>query len=196
MANNARFNQDWEAQVISYGEKSLNINMAALRKALEPIGGQKRYHNEGNAWMHTLMVLNEGLTTFPENPLMHKVCLLHDIGKAFTSIRKPDGDWEYPDHAQCGSFRGILCKFLPENDPFFQVIQWYINNHIKPLYWKQKGYSMPPKSYALSQGLYERYCTPELLTKLALCDLAGSVPDPSERDAQAEIAQYLLTLEF
>lgn len=144
------------------------------------VGGHKKYHLEGDALVHTLNVIAQAKELFNDDPLMVKVAALHDIGKIYTSIRHGEDDWEYPDHAQCGSFRGILSKFIPEDDPDFRTVQWFIRNHIKPLFWmgleeedavKQMD-SLLEQCEALADP--ER-CTIGNLAGLALCDIRGCV---------------------
>lgn len=141
------------------------LNNAEFQK-LKRIGGHKVYHLEGDAYTHTLMVIEEAKKMFPDDPLMWKVAALHDIGKIYTSIQNGPDDWCYPDHAECGSFKGILCKFIPLEDPDFVVIQWYIRNHIKPLFWEDG------KMIVLG-GVKDR-CSVRNLARLAVCDIRGS----------------------
>ena len=94
---------------------------------------------------------------------MNVIALLHDIGKIYTGKPKDDGDWEYPYHASCGALH--LMEFLPDNladCTEFQIrAKFYIENHIKPLFWDKKGF--PEKT---NQTIN--------LAKLAICDLKGS----------------------
>lgn len=164
-------------------------------RKLAAIGGHRKYHLEGDALVHTLNVIAEAKTLFKEDSLMVKVAALHDIGKIYTSIRHGEGDWEYPDHARCGSFRGVLCKFIPESDPDFRTVQWFIRNHIKPLFWldmygvarREEMDSLLKQPEALADP--ER-CTIKNLAGLALCDIRGSV----SAVPQTELEEYLENL--
>lgn len=131
---------------------------------LEKIGGCKKFHQEGNALTHTLMVMDACATIYGLDTELLILCMLHDIGKIYTAVEK-NGDWTYPNHAKSGSEN--LCKFISPDNEDFQKIQWYIANHIKPLFWKIKGISTTP----IVEG-----CSLDKLRKLAICDLLGSHP--------------------
>lgn len=130
---------------------------------LTDIGGGKRYHNEGNAFVHTMIVFKHACDIFPDDFDMQMVALLHDVGKVYTGRKKEDGDWEYPYHSVVGA--ETLLEFAPDDFylyPGLEKIRFYVRNHIKPLFWDEY---------------------PELteenvnLAKLAICDLLGSYPE-------------------
>lgn len=148
---------------------------------LKGIGGHKVYHLEGNAYEHTMRVIKEARSMFPSEPLMWRVAALHDIGKIYTSIEQGPDDWVYPDHALCGSFKGILCKFISLEDDDFERIQWYIRNHIKPLFWKGDEW----KETKCPAG-----CSVRNLARLAVCDIRGSL----SLESQDEKIDYLMSI--
>lgn len=129
---------------------------------LQNIGGGLTYHREGNAFVHSLLVFQNSFEFWQNDP-MNIIALLHDIGKIYTGRPKDDGDWEYPNHAKVGAEH--LLEFLPgelkDTTWFCEEISYYIANHIKPLFWEQKGY--PEKDGRTIN-----------LAKLAICDLKGS----------------------
>lgn len=153
---------------------------------LAEIGGHKLYHLEGNALEHSYLVWKASREVFPENRLMQKVALLHDVGKIYGSIKQGEDDWIYPDHSVIGSCRGILCKFIPLEHPDFKEIQWFIRNHIKPLFWKKNGIN-----FDSTEGL-NKVCNARNLALLAVCDLMGS-QTVDEKKKQADI-DYLLDI--
>lgn len=156
---------------------------------LSNIGGCKRYHQEGNALKHSLLVWEASQAIFPDSWHMQRVALLHDIGKIYTSIEKSPGEWEYPDHSICGSLRGILCKFINQNEECFTAYQWLIRNHIKPLFWQYKGVNCD-SPYGLDLDL----CNLNNLRLLAICDLMGS--EAENKEEQEELIHYLKMLEL
>lgn len=156
---------------------------------LEEIGGHKQYHLEGNALEHTMLVYYAACNMFPSNWEMQRVALLHDIGKIYTSIKKGENDWKYPDHSTCGSFRGVLSKFIPLDDPHFVDYQWLIKNHIKPLYWKHTGIKVDTTSFEKA-NLDSKLANLDNLRKLAICDLKGS----KSIDGNDELITYLSNL--
>lgn len=133
-------------------------------KMLKRVGGHKIYHQEGNALRHSILVRRAAEKIFKGNPMMQLISLVHDIGKLVASQRAGKGDWTYPNHAKAGG--AILSEFIPEDYENYHLIKWYIENHIKPLFWK-------------SEEDAERLQVPEgaslrNLARLALCDLCGS----------------------
>ena len=146
---------------------------------LENIGGCKKYHKEGNALIHTLMTMRACLTKYGRDYELFTLCLLHDIGKIYTAVEK-DGDWSYPNHAKVGAEN--LYRFMSPEDKDFQKVQWYVGNHIKPLFWKVKGISVTP---IITDG-----CSLDKLRKLTICDLLGSRP------IDWELIEYLECLEL
>ena len=133
---------------------------------LKCIGGHVKYHREGNAYQHSILVWRAARKIFKGNKTMQIVALLHDIGKIETSVRNGKGDWSYPNHAKVGG--EILDKFIPRDHPHFEEIRWYIQNHIKPLFWKSVD-----DAQKVAKDMPEG-CTIQNLAKLALCDLQGS----------------------
>lgn len=134
---------------------------------LREIGGHKVYHLEGDALEHTEIVCEYGRHMFGEYSLMHLVCLLHDIGKIYTSVCHGPNDWTYPNHAKAGAEN--LHKFIPADLPEFPIIQWYIANHIKPLFWQGKDLQEAIKTLNVPEG-----CSIIALAQLAICDVEGS----------------------
>lgn len=134
---------------------------------LKEIGGHKTYHLEGNALEHTMMVADYAAHLFGEYSLMHLVALLHDIGKIYSSVCHGPDDWTYPNHAAAGAQN--LFKFIPKSHPDFRVIQWYIANHIKPLFWRGKDLHTAIQTLNVPEG-----CSIIALAQLAICDIEGS----------------------
>ena len=152
---------------------------------LKSIGGHKVYHLEGDALTHTMMVAQNGARMFGENSLMHLVCLLHDIGKIYTSVCNGPDDWSYPNHARGGAEN--LARFLPEDHPDFFKIRWYIANHIKPLFWRDNDAARKCFALCVPDG-----CSVENLAKLAICDVEGSV----SVEPQTELIAFLRQIAF
>lgn len=141
---------------------ALEIIDSPAFQQLQKIGGGRQYHQEGSAFVHSLLVFNNSFEFWQNSP-MNIIALLHDIGKIYTGRQKENGDWEYPNHAASGAAH--LLEFLPveleDNTWFCNEAVYYISNHIKPLFWEQKGY--PEKDGRTIN-----------LAKLAICDLKSS----------------------
>lgn len=156
---------------------------------LSDVKGCKPYHREGNALTHTFLVFKEMHKICPDNKMMLLTALLHDIGKIETGRPKNGdyNDWEYPNHSGIGAM--MLYKFIPREHPNYDVIQWLIFNHIKPLFWRKKGTIdiavLPPDGC-------EKQCTLENLALLALCDIRGSI----STEPQNELEDFLETIAY
>ena len=140
---------------------------------LSKIGGHKVYHLEGNALQHTQLVVSAAERRFGKGHFMVLVALLHDIGKIYTSVCNGPDDWSYPHHSDGGAKR--LSNFISEDMPEFKAIQWYIFNHIRPLFWM--GKDMNTEIELILKSVPEdgkSYCNISWLRDLALCDLEGS----------------------
>ena len=136
---------------------------------LKKIGGHKVYHLEGDAYKHTLLVMESAKSKNSPEWFIN-VCALHDLGKLYTSVCHGEDDWTYPNHSVSSAEH--LNEFVPENDEMFPVYKWFIENHIKPLFWKTLAdtRNLTP----IPQG-YEKYCTIKNLLVLAVCDVEGSI---------------------
>ena len=137
---------------------------------LKTIGGHKVYHLEGNAYKHTMMVAKEAGEMFGRFSFMHYIAFLHDIGKIYTSVCNGPDDWSYPHHSDGGALR--LNRFIPFENENYITIQWYIFNHIKPLFFK--GTRQECMESIRGYAPFNDYMFNNLI-KLVICDIKGSV---------------------
>ena len=114
-----------------------------------------------------MLVMLQAIKLFGIDSPMVLVAELHDIGKIYSSICHGPGDWSYPNHAKIGAEN--LDKFLPTSHPEFFSVQWYIANHIKPLFWRGKDLKIVISSMQVPEG-----CSIVALAELAICDILGS----------------------
>ena len=145
----------------------LNVLQLPEFQKLREIGGHKVYHLEGDAYTHTMLVMLQAIKLFGIDSPMVLVAELHDIGKIYSSVCNGPGDWKYPNHAKIGAEN--LDKFLPTSYPEFFSVQWYIANHIKPLFWRGKDLKIVISSMQVPEG-----CSIVALAELAICDILGS----------------------
>ena len=133
---------------------------------LTEIGGGQVYHQEGNALTHTLLVTEAAIKLFGDDKVMVLSAFLHDIGKIETGYEKPNGDWAYPGHSEKGA-EILSYVYSTQNEDFIKV-QWYVRNHIKPLFWKNL------KDVEIISETAPEGCSVRNLAGLAYCDLMGS----------------------
>ncbi|PRR82889.1 HD domain-containing protein [Clostridium vincentii] len=106
-------------------------------KKLEGIMQSPKHHPEGNVWVHTMMVVDEGANHRDEvedkRALMWTL-LLHDIGKVkATKLKK--GRWVSYDHDKVGEVdgRGFL-EYFTEDEIFINKVTKLIRYHMHLLY--------------------------------------------------------------
>lgn len=98
---------------------------------------EKKHHPEGNAWIHTLMVVDRAAkekekSDFPRAFMW--AALLHDIGKVRTTMKR-NGRWTSYDHDIVGA--EMVKSFLDEfqlDDEFKDRVTAYVRWHMQPLY--------------------------------------------------------------
>ena len=161
---------------------------------LADIGGCHQYHQEGNALTHTFLVYLEAQKMFPNNEMMQCVALLHDIGKILVSRQKLNGDWEYPNHSIVGA--ELLDAFIDPELVCFKEMQWFIRNHIKPLFWRDKGLTREQAMRTLSEHPSDEITVETFnnLIDLVICDLQGSIP--ADYTDTVETINYLRSLKY
>lgn len=152
---------------------SLESNQEYQR--LKDVPGGDKYHREGSAMVHTAMTVEAAKKEFGEDSFMVLVAALHDVGKIYTARPKDENNYEYPFHAKTGAEDKILSQFIPQDHPLYKTIQWYVANHMKPMFFIDKD----PEKLANEKKfimLYapSRLATMENLARLTKCDINGS----------------------
>lgn len=96
--------------------------LAALRGILQP----EEYHAEGDAYVHTLLAVEQ--LSDNDDPRLFWAVLLHDIGKASTT-RFIDGRWRALGHDRIGATlaKTILARLNLE--PLIEDVTWLIVHH-------------------------------------------------------------------
>lgn len=106
-------------------------------KKLENVMQSPKHHPEGDVWVHTMMVVDEGAKHREEvedkSALMWTL-LLHDIGKVkATKLKK--GRWVSYDHDKVGEVeaRGFL-EYFTKDEKFINKVVKLIRYHMHLLY--------------------------------------------------------------
>ncbi len=161
---------------------------------LQNIGGCRQYHQEGNALTHTFLVYLAAQKMFPSDLMMQCVALLHDIGKILTGRQKSDGNWEYPNHSIVGA--EMLDAFVDPELIYFKEMQWFIRNHIKPLFWRNKKLTRDQALKTLTEHPSGEITAETFnnLIDLVICDLQGSIP--ADYTDTIETINYLRSLRY
>lgn len=95
-----------------------------------------KFHSEGSAWTHTLMVLNNLEESV--GPALAWAALLHDTGKKETARQKPDGGISFHGHEEISTdiANEIAHRFRMSNDEKI-AIKWLVANHMRIFHIKE-----------------------------------------------------------
>ncbi len=149
----------------------------------------KQHHQEGDAWNHTMMVLDECATrrNSPENPLglmLSAIC--HDFGKAVCT-KKIDGIIRALGHETEGL--SLVEKFLKRITSDKKLIKYVLNMtalHMRPnmLYAQKSGIKATNK-------LFDESVAPFDLIHLAMSDNLGKIPCEAGEDTEKFLLERL-----
>lgn len=104
---------------------------------LEDLNQSPKYHPEGNVWIHTMMVVDEGAKNkerVKDKKVFMWSLLLHDLGKIKTTrLRK--GRWTSYDHDKVGEreARSFL-EQLTDDEIFINKVSKLVRYHMHLLY--------------------------------------------------------------
>jgi len=163
-----------------YASEIISVLQSPEFQKLREIGGHRVYHLEGDALTHTMRVALFAAEEFGATSFDVLLALLHDVGKIYSSVCHGPNDWTYPGHAKAGADN--LDKFLPTSHPDFSKVQWYIANHIKPLFWRGKDIGEEIAKLQVPEG-----CSIITLLDLVICDVLGS----KSVEPQDELLRFL-----
>lgn len=152
----------------------------------------KDWHAEGNAYIHTMKVVDEMYNMLNETcakneigydgyMLMVAAALFHDIGKpSCTKFSKEKGDFTSRNHQYAGE-RIVRRVFYDEDWILREKLCWLVRKHMAP-YYILGGNDPAREIKALSWGPV----TNDMLFSLNLCDSWGSISEKENRLETAE----------
>lgn len=149
-----------------------------------------KYHPEGSAWNHTMMVLDEAAKVREKSrkkEVFMWSALLHDIGKPSTTRNRKGKITSY-DHDKAGE--GLCTEFLQYYNcepAFIDSVAAMVRYHMHMLYVLRK---LP---YADMKGLLKRVDIYELAL-LCLCDRLGRT-DADQLEEEKEYTEFLQALQ-
>ncbi len=157
----------------------LNESPLSMLQRLRDTEQSPKYHPEGSAWNHTMLVLDEAAKAREKSrnkEVFMWSALLHDIGKPATTRNRKGRITSY-DHDKVGE--GLSKEFLLFYDcerEFIDSVAAMVRYHMHMLYVLRK---LP---YADMKGLLKRVDIYDLAL-LCLCDRLGRTnADPQEED--------------
>lgn len=106
-------------------------------KDLEMVQQSEKHHPEGNVWIHTMMVVDEGaryINEVDDKEAFMWALLLHDLGKLTTTkLRK--GRWTSYDHDKVGEDKGIeFLKCFNLEEDFIERVVKLVRYHMHLLF--------------------------------------------------------------
>lgn len=149
-----------------------------------------KYHPEGSAWNHTMMVLNEAAKARQKSKnkeVFMWSALLHDIGKPSTTRNRKGKITSY-DHDKVGE--GLCNEFLQYfncDQAFIDSVAAMVRYHMHMLYILRKLPYADIKGLLKSVDIYE-------LSLLCLCDRLGRT-DADREAEEKEYKEFLQVLE-
>ena len=141
-------------------------------EALIGVPQNRRFHPEGDVWVHTMQVLDEAaaLRDRAEHPLAFMLsALCHDFGKAVTTEEK-DGVYHAYAHEKAGLplAEGFLSRLTSETK-LKAYVRNMVENHMRPNV--SAARSKREKTF---MSIFDSSCCPEDLLLLARADALGS----------------------
>ncbi|MBR4626282.1 MAG: hypothetical protein IKO47_01005 [Ruminococcus sp.] len=144
-------------------------------KALIGVMQNREYHLEGDAWTHTMMVLDEAAKRRgrAENPLGFMLAALcHDFGKAVCTTVSEDGRVHSYEHETLGlpAVRQFMERLAADAE-----LTGYVLN-MTELHMEPNKLAATGSKLKKANRLFDRSCAPYDLIQLAVCDGLGKLP--------------------
>lgn len=166
---------------------------AQLRELYALIGvpQSEKYHPEGDAFTHTMLVVNEAaaVRSRAEKPFAFMLAALtHDLGKAVTTGRKENGDWHSIGHEIKGL--PLICAMLSRLGANKETI-FYCENLCR-LHMRVHTCFYGKAGVPATNRLFSECLCPEDLALLCICDARGTgKPEGSSLPEEAFITERL-----
>jgi len=155
--------------------------LAALRKASQ----NQVYHPEGDAFEHTMLVLDEAaqIRNQMTDPLAFMLAALcHDLGKANTTRKNDKGAWASIGHERTGV---PLCEKMLTRLSISKSIIAYVQN-MCALHMRVHTCYYGRARVSRTNVLFDESVNPEELAWLAVCDSRGTGKPRSAADEEEE----------
>lgn len=162
-------------------------------KALEGVPQNPRYHPEGDAFEHTMLVLREaaGVRTQARDPWAFMLAaLVHDLGKAVSTRKNAHGEWHSAGHEQSGMplARALLSRIGVGKEAIaYAVDMCRLHMRAHTLFYTQADVR---HTHLL---LDESVCPQELIL-LAVCDARGTAKPRARADEEERFLSTRLAL--
>jgi predicted kinase len=178
---------------MNYITEDLKVNWDMVEttpefQALKGKGYHSDWHQEGDSWEHTKLVVKECQKylkehsddfTDKEKYILLMTSLFHDIGKGKTNQLKEDGNWSAPYHAVEGE---RLARFMLWDEPLYirEMICSLIKYHMRPKFLQYKSKEEVDKTLIE----FSKNSNSRLLYYINLFDVLGSISNDKENQIQ------------
>ena len=144
-------------------------------KALINVPQNRVYHLEGDAWTHTMMVLDEAAkrrdsVRYPLGFMMSALC--HDFGKAISTTVSEDGTVHSYEHETQGL--PIVKKFLERLTTETKLLEYVLN--MTELHMEPNTMAKARSKLKKTNKLFDSAVEPFDIIQLAVCDGLGKLP--------------------
>ncbi|EWM52179.1 CCA tRNA nucleotidyltransferase [Ruminococcus flavefaciens] len=144
-------------------------------KALIGVQQNREYHLEGDAWTHTMMVLDEAAkrrskVIYPLGFMMSALC--HDLGKSVCTTVSEDGTVHSYEHETAGL--PVVRAFLERITTETKLIDYVLN--MTELHMEPNTMARARSRLKKTNKLFDTSAEPFDLIQLALCDGLGKLP--------------------
>lgn len=154
-----------------------------------------KYHPEGDAFVHTMMVVDEAaaLRGRAQHPFPFMLAAItHDLGKKVSTGRKENGDWHSIGHERTG--QALIRKMLSRLGAQEETIAYCVS--LCALHMRVHTCFYGNAGIAATNRLFGECVCPEDLALLCICDARGKGgpkenADKEERFIKERLEKYL-----
>ncbi len=143
--------------------------------------GYNPFHMEGSIWAHSMMVLNQAMTRYPDSEVMHLSALLHDLGKPYCFEDKDETKRRrFFNHEGLSTFyaKEVLDAFEVTDETKLAVLKIVANHGALYNFFDKETGHIAPKFIKKIAG---RYTHAEFanMADFYWCDHLGRISEPS-----------------
>jgi len=157
---------------------ALSVVLPELAR-LKSVAQSREHHREGDAFRHTVMVLENLPESAPLRLKLAAIC--HDLGKFGTQKKNKDGSISFYGHNKQSAIltEGIFERFrLPKN--IKEETVWLVDNHMEPILDNVKKM----ENRTIEKKFLKRGRPVDDLIALARADSLGSIPETGAPDTE------------
>lgn len=189
----ARVLEETKKALLQAGEPDVYFDVLRRAGALRPwflelhalvdVPQNPRYHPEGDAFVHTLLVLREaaGMRAQAQRPLFFMLSALsHDLGKAVSTSRNARGEWQSVGHERTGIplVRALLGRLGVQKEAVaYAVNMCALHMRVHTCYYNRARVRS-------TNVLFDEAVCARDLGLLAVCDARGTGKPRQQADAE------------